>query len=182
MEDESKDIPHSVHFSSASNTWDTPDDFYQKLNEVWNFTLDPAAMDDTAKCSKYYTPETDGLAHSWEGETVWCNPPYGREISKWFKKMEEEFRTNGTTIVALPPARTDTRYFHDYVQGSATAICFVKGRLKFDNRSLPSWTEDGSHKKSGAPFPSMLVIYDNNLTDEKIQVLNSLGFVVRPWF
>lgn len=171
----------SVHFSSASNTWDTPDEFYNKLNSVWNFTLDPAAMDETAKCEKYYTPETDGLSHSWEGETVWVNPPYGREISKWMKKMHEEFTTNGTTIVALPPARTDTTYFHKYVASAANAICFVKGRLKFDNRNLPSWKEDGSHKKSGAPFPSMLVIYDNDLTEQKIEVLKSLGFVVQPY-
>lgn len=177
--DDNKNI--SVHFSSASNTWDTPDEFYQKLNSVWNFTLDPAAMEDTAKCTKFYTPETDGLSQDWSNEIVWCNPPYGREIGNWFKKFDEEFTNNGTTIVALPPARTDTKYFHLYVKNSATAICFVKGRLKFDNRNLPNWKEDGSHKTAGAPFPSMLVIYDNNLTDEKIQVLDSLGFVVRPW-
>lgn len=171
----------SVHYSSASNTWDTPDEFYQKLNAVWNFTLDPAAMDETAKCKKYYTPETDGLAHSWADEIVWCNPPYGREISKWFKKFDEEFKENGTTIVALPPARTDTQYFHKYVRDCATAICFVKGRLKFDNRNLPSWTEDGSHKKAGAPFPSMIVVYDNNMNMEKYEVLNSIGFVVQPY-
>ncbi|SOK58327.1 prophage LambdaSo, DNA modification methyltransferase, putative [Yersinia phage fHe-Yen9-04] len=179
MEDNEKAA--SVHFSSASNTWDTPDEFYQKLNAAWNFTLDPAAMDETAKCNKYYTPETDGLSHSWNGETVWCNPPYGREIKNWYKKFDEEFKQNGTTIVALPPARTDTIYFHKYVKDSATAICFVKGRLKFDNRNLPLWTEEGSHKKNGAPFPSMIVIYDNDLTNEKIKVLQELGLVVRPW-
>lgn len=171
----------SVHFSSASNTWDTPDEFYQKINSQWNFTLDPAAMQETAKCEKYYTPETDGLSHSWKDETVWCNPPYGRQIGTWFKKFHEEFTENETTIVALPPARTDTKYFHKYVADTATAICFVKGRLKFDNRNLPTWTDDGTHKLAGAPFPSMIVVYDLNLTDAKINLLDTLGFVVRPF-
>lgn len=49
-------------------------------------------------------------------------------------------------VVMLIPARTDTRYFHDYIYGKAE-IRFVKGRLKFG---------DG---KSPAPFPSMVVIF-----------------------
>lgn len=55
--------------------------------------LDPAATDKTAKCSLYYTPETDGLSQSWDrGGAVFCNPPYGREIGKWVQKAFEEAR------------------------------------------------------------------------------------------
>ena len=79
------------------------------------------------------------------GQTVFCNPPYGRELTKWVKKCHDEGQ-NGATVVMLIPARTDTRWFHDYIYNKAE-IRFIKGRLKFGN------------SKSSAPFPSMLIIY-----------------------
>ena len=66
------------------------------------------------------------------------------------RKAYEESR-NGTTVVLLIPARTDTAYFHDYIYGKAE-IRFVRGRLKFTD-------ENGTGSQS-APFPSMLVIYN----------------------
>lgn len=80
------------------------------------------------------------------GGVVFCNPPYGRELPKWVKKSYEEAK-KGSIVVMLLPARTDTRWFHDYIYGKAD-IRFIKGRLKFN---------DG---KMSAPFPSMVVIYD----------------------
>ena len=79
------------------------------------------------------------------GGIVFCNPPYGRELPKWVKKCYEESQ-KGAVVVMLIPARTDTRWFHDYIYGKAE-IRFIKGRLKFG---------DG---KSPAPFPSMVVIF-----------------------
>ena len=87
----------------------------------------------------------DGLSQNWGGYSVFCNPPYGREISKWVKKGFEEAQKPGTKVVMLLPARTDTKWFHDYcVKGK---IEFLKGRLKFGNAGNP------------APFPSMIVIF-----------------------
>lgn len=80
------------------------------------------------------------------GEQVFCNPPYGREIGKWVKKSFEESRKKNTLVVMLIPARTDTKYFHDYIYGKAE-IRFIRGRLKFGNA------------KTAAPFPSMVVIF-----------------------
>ena len=133
-------------FSSNTNEWATPTAFYEELNKVFNFTLDPCATDANHKCKKYFTKEIDGLAQSWAGEVVFCNPPYGRELGNWVKKCYEEHIKNGITVVMLIPARTDTTYFHAYIYNYAE-IRFIKGRLKFN---------DG---KQGAPFPSMLVIY-----------------------
>lgn len=77
----------SALLSSKNMCWCTPQDFYNKLNDEFNFVLDAAASDKTAKCELYYTPETDGLSQSWNcGGAVFCNPPYGREIGKWEKK------------------------------------------------------------------------------------------------
>ncbi len=135
--------------SSKDMDWETPQDFFDKLNEEFHFTLDPCATSKTAKCNKYYTKENNGLIQDWGDNIVFCNPPYGSEIKKWVKKCYEESKNPNATIVMLIPARTDTAYFHDYIYNKAE-IRFIKGRLKFN----------GNQKGSGsAPFPSMIVIF-----------------------
>jgi len=147
-------------FSNINNAWCTPQPFFDKLNMEFGFTLDPCATEKSAKCEKFYTAKEDGLKQDWRGEVVFVNPPYGRQIGKWVRKCFEESQKPNTTIVILMPARTDTRYFHDYILGKAE-IRFIKGRLTF-------WDLDGEKFKKGkfdemtpAPFPSMLVIYKN---------------------
>lgn len=137
----------SVHFSSKSNEWTTPQYLFDELNEEFNFTLDPCATDENAKCSKYFTIEDDGLSKDWSNDVVFMNPPYGRGIKKWIKKAYEE-SLNGATVVCLIPARTDTTYWHDFIFDKADDIKFLKGRLKFGNG------------KNSAPFPSAIVIYE----------------------
>ena len=134
-------------FSSATDVWATPQWFFDELNEEFHFTLDPCALPSNAKCAKYYTPTDNGLLQDWGGETVFCNPPYGKVISQWMHKCSEEATKPNTTVVALVPARTDTRWFHQYIYDKAKQIRFVKGRLKFGN------------EKNAAPFPSMVVIF-----------------------
>ena len=126
---------NNVLLSSKNMCWCTPQDFFDKLDSEFNFVLDPAATDKTAKCALFYTPETDGLSQSWDrGGAVFCNPPYGREIGKWVRKAFEEARC-GYPIILLIPARTDTAYFHDY-------------------------TDEDGNVSAPAPFPSMVVIYN----------------------
>lgn len=137
-------------FSSATDLWATPQDFFDKLNSEFGFTLDPCATKANAKCGKYYTKEEDGLQQDWGGHVVFCNPPYGRELPKWVEKAYNESKKPGTTVVMLIPARTDTRYFHDYIYHKAE-IRFLKGRLKFGD------------SKNSAPFPSMVVIYSQTI-------------------
>lgn len=134
-------------FSSTTNEWETPQEFFDKLNEEFNFTLDPCATPQNAKCKKFYTIKEDGLKQNWQGETVFCNPPYGRAIKDWVRKCYEESKKPNTIVVMLIPARTDTTYFHDYIYKKARDIRFVKGRLKFGN------------SKNSAPFPSMVVVF-----------------------
>jgi len=148
----------SVHFSSVSNEWETPENLYRSLNERFKFTLDPCCTHESAKCEKHYTMIENGLAQDWSQDVVFMNPPYGREISQWIQKAYLESR-KGATVVCLIPARTDTSYWHNYIFGKAK-IEFLKGRIRFQNRLLPSWKADGSHKVSGAPFPSAVVIYE----------------------
>lgn len=136
----------SLMFSRKEDGWESPQDFYDRLNSEFHFTLDPSCSKETAKCKKYYTVEDDGLSKDWSGETVYCNPPYGRVIAKWVEKAHVESKKPGTTIVMLLPARTDTKWFHDHIYGKAE-IRFIKGRLKFGG------------SKINAPFPNIVVIF-----------------------
>lgn len=145
---------NEVHFSSVDQTWCTPSEFYKMLDEEFDFELDPSCTEKTAKCERFFTPETDGLSQSWEvhnGRAVFCNPPYGKELKKWVKKAFEESK-KGVTIVLLIPSRTDTSYFHDYIYGR-TEIRFIRGRLKFED-------ENGNASRNSAPFPSLVAIYN----------------------
>lgn len=134
-----------VMFSSKTDLWETPQEFFDELDREFHFDLDVCALPENAKCARYYTPEQDGLSRPWDG-VCWCNPPYGRDIGKWVQKAYEENKKENNFIVMLLPARTDTKWFHDYIYGKAE-IRFVKGRLKF------------GESKNSAPFPSMVVVF-----------------------
>lgn len=135
-------------FSSESSEWGTPQEFFDELDREFHFTLDPCATKENAKCERYYTKNDNGLRMKWGTETVFCNPPYGREINKWVLKCHMAAK-NGATVVMLIPARTDTIYFHEYIYKKAKEIRFIRGRLKFVNGDC----------KNSAPFPSMVVIF-----------------------
>lgn len=142
-------------FTSKTDMWDTPQEFFDKLNEQYHFDIDVCATPQNAKCTTFFTPEQDGLAQEWFG-TCWMNPPYGRSISKWVRKAYESSIKNGATVVCLVPARTDTAWWHDYcMRGDIT---FIRGRIKFGN------------SKDNAPFPSAVVVFKHKEREyDKIQ-------------
>jgi len=133
----------NIHFSSKTDNWATPQYLFDILNESFKFDIDVCASKENAKCERFFTKEDNGLLQKWSGN-CFMNPPYGREIGKWVKKAYEE-SLSGNTIVCLLPARTDTKWFHDYCAHGT--ITFIKGRLKFGN------------SKNSAPFPSMTVVF-----------------------
>ena len=136
-------------FSSQKMDWETPQYFFEKLNKKYKFDLDAAASDENHKTEKYFTEKNSALDNEWHGN-VFVNPPYGRKIGDFVKKAyEEHLRDSDRFVVMLIPARTDTQYWHNYIQGKAT-VKFIKGRLKFENNGV---------QKDAAPFPSALVIY-----------------------
>ena len=138
--------------TSNTELWETPKDFFDKINEEFGFTLDACAMSFNAKLPNYFTPEQDALKQSWNG-IVWMNPPYGRVIKDWMAKAVNEWR-NGATVVCLVPARTDTAWWHDYAM--LGEIRFLRGRLKF--------IDENGNSQNSAPFPSALVIYHGKVS------------------
>ena len=133
-----------VMFSSKTDLWETPRDFFDKLDAEFHFNLDVCALPENAKCAAFYSPDVDGLSQPWYGN-CWCNPPYGRQVGRWVAKAAQS-AAEGATVVMLLPARTDTAWFHDYIYGRAE-VRFVRGRLKFGGST------------NSAPFPSMVVIF-----------------------
>lgn len=133
----------SVHFRSASDDWATPPTLFEQLDAEFHFTLDVCASPGNAKCERYFTRERDGLAQTWSG-VCWMNPPYGRAIGAWMRKALES-SLEGATVVCLVPARTDTRWWHEYA--TRGEVRYLQGRLKFGAAS------------NSAPFPSAVVVF-----------------------
>ncbi len=131
-------------FSSVTDMWATPQDFFDKLNARFKFQTDVCAVPGNAKCKKFFTPEQDGLSQEWSG-VCWMNPPYGRGIGAWVEKAYLSARNTGATVVCLVPARVDTRWWHDYCMKGE--ITYIKGRLKFGDA------------RDSAPFPSAVVVF-----------------------
>lgn len=150
---------NNLMFSSKEQTWETPIKFFNKVNEEFKFDIDVCAVPETAKCSNYYTPEIDALKQEWKG-VCWMNPPYGRQIGKWIEKAYNE-SVKGATVVCLIPARTDTKYWHEFIFPYASEIRFIKGRLKFGNSD------------NSAPFPSALVIFSNKIKELNVTVMSN---------
>ena len=145
----------SVHYSSETDVWATPQAFYDELNTEFKFVLDPCSSQRNNKTPTYYAIDhsnparRNGLEADWAteakqlGGAVFMNPPYGRAIGNWVAKAAAT-ASQGVTVVCLLPARTDTRWFHDHCIKHECR--FIKGRLKFGNA------------KNSAPFPSVVVI------------------------
>lgn len=134
----------NVHFSSETDNWSTPQDFFDKLSRVIGFEIDVCGDVHNKKCERVLTCADDGLSQDWDG-VCWMNPPYGREIGKWVKKAYDS-SLNGAFVCCLLPARTDTAWWQDYCT-KAFSVNFLRGRLKFGG------------SKNSAPFPSALVIF-----------------------
>ena len=132
-------------YSSKTPEWSTPPDLFAELDAEFGFTLDPCCTNENATCDYHFTEEDDGLSQSWEGHTVFMNPPYGRAIGNWLRKAYVETHHPHTCVVCLVPSRTDTAWWHNFCMKGE--IRFIRGRLRFGDSKNP------------APFPSAIVIF-----------------------
>jgi site-specific DNA-methyltransferase (adenine-specific) len=138
-------------FASTNTLWGTPRAFFDPQSARYGpFDLDVCATGINARCRDFISPEQDALRQPWHG-VCWMNPPYSRDIGKWILKAwrETEMPGHAKRVVCLLPARTDTRWWHDYVQKYASRIEFVRGRLKFEGAV------------NSAPFPSAVAVFGN---------------------
>jgi phage N-6-adenine-methyltransferase len=152
-----------VLFSSAEDKWATPQPLFNFIAKAFPFNLDVCALPENTKCTKYFSPKENGLNQKWEG-VCWMNPPYGRVIGTWVNKAYQE-SLNGTTVVCLVPARTDTKWFKTC--WNARYLVFLHKRVKFV-------LEEG--KKSSPTFPSVLVIFTDR--EWELSTFEEIGVVI----
>jgi phage N-6-adenine-methyltransferase len=130
-------------FSSERHDWETPDELFGQLDAEFGFDLDVCATAANTKCRHFFSPEMNGLNQSWRG-ICWMNPPYGSALPAWMAKAYVS-SLEGATVVCLVPARTDTRWWHDFAMRGE--IRLIRGRVRF------------GEAHSSAPFPSAIVVF-----------------------
>lgn len=162
-----------VMFSSNRDDWETPQKFFKTLNFLYNFTLDPCSSNTNYKCKKHFTEDDNGLKKSWKGERVFVNPPYSKKGNQdeWVKKCYEESLDPNTLVVALLPARTDTKRFHQYILNKADII-WIEGRLVFELNGKAILGKN--NKPQPAPFPSMLCIWNQKLMNFSVEQVEKI--------
>lgn len=129
---------------SRTTIYKTPRRLFDELDREFGFVLDVCALPENALCTRYFTPEEDGLSRDWGDGACYMNPPYGRAIGLWMAKAYDASRA-GATVVCLLPARTDTGWFHDFALKGE--VRYLRKRLKFEGENR------------NAPFPSIVVVF-----------------------
>lgn len=146
-------------FSNTGDDRSTPQWLFDLLNNQYDFNIDAAANKHNTKCPVYFNEESDGLKQVWrETDRLFINPPYSK-VRDWVAKSA----ANSALSVQLVAARTDTRWWHDFVFNGADWVLFYKGRLKFNGMKTP------------APFPSAIVGYN---CEPPGGVLLGMGFLL----
>lgn len=137
------------YLSTGENEHPTPQWLFDKINSMFNFTVDLSATSENAKCEKFYTKEQDALKQVWNDVSCWCNPPYSKDLQpRFIEKAHGDSLKFGNTIVLLIPLRADTRVWHDYIWGKADVYIF-KGRPRFYGDKSPT-------------YASALVVFSNS--------------------
>ena len=159
---------------TGENEWFTPVEFLEAARDVLGgFDLDPASSEqanETVKAAEFFTLETDGLSRDWHGR-VWLNPPYAQPaVAEFIAKLVEEYNAGHVeAAILLTHNYTDTAWFH-LLAGAATAICFTRGRVKFE-----SPTGDVAAPTQGQAFS----YFGTDVEAFAVRFAN-IGFVVRP--
>lgn len=145
--------------TSSSQEWRTPKWLFDLLNLEFNFDIDAAATNENTLCNNWFTKENDGLKQVWWGN-VFVNCPYN-QAKLWVKKGYEEASSGNATVVLLIAARTDTRYWWDYVRWGD--VRFLKGRIRFEElvtERVGDQLISTVRQAGSAPFPSAVVVFE----------------------
>ena len=139
------------HKHRHSDHWQTPPEFYKKLNSEFKFDFDPCPL----------FAEFDGLTIDW-GERNFINPPYSRLEKQAFVEKAIDESKKGKLCVMLIPVSTSSKLFHHYIKINATEIRFIEGRLHFMGYTEFFGKRDlvPDAKEARAMHDSMIVVFD----------------------
>lgn len=145
--------PFNSRTTKTVDDWETPPDFFKLIDDIFHFTLDPCATAQNKKCQKFYTEQEDGLNKDWQGERVFCNPPYNA-IELWTEKCYNEGEKEHTLVALLTKPATETKRWIKFIMKAKT-VWFISPRINFlKNGVKPT--------KNGSNFPSILVIFEKH--------------------
>lgn len=147
---------------STSQDWCTPPEYVNAIRRFFmgSIDLDPCSnrYSIVDACNEYSLPDTDGLTASWDHNTIFVNPPYGRDrargtsIRDWLRKCAEAHLNHSSEVLALVPVATNTKHWKSYVFGAATAVAFLYDtRLRF--------LVNGKDEGKGAPMSCAMVYW-----------------------
>ena len=157
-------------FRTENQSWETPQELFNLLNEEFSFDVDLAGNKSNAKCPNFISKEQDALKQEWNG-VCWLNHPYGgnkeNSLKNWVKKSYEESRKGGCIVVMLIPARTNTEWWHEYCM-KAKEIRLVRGRPKFKGNI------------HGLPQPLAIIIFSNESENPILKSQNTVGDFLSP--
>jgi phage N-6-adenine-methyltransferase len=137
----------------------TPEAF-GALQARFGFTIDVAAQTHNAKLPRFYSPEQDGLAQSWAGERVWCNPPFSN-IEPWIMKAWAETAAE-LVVIIVPANRTELGWWQRWIEPyrdrrkSGLRVEFLPGRMRFIANGK---TAVGPNERP--PFGCCLLVFDS---------------------
>ena len=133
--------------------WRTPQALFNTLNAEFNFRVDAAADRANAKLPRFWDKEANGLAKPWEGERVWCNPPYNK-IGPWVDKAQ-----TADLAVLLVPCTFSTAWARR-AMATTTEIRVFTERVAFEEPpELTAWREANGKRPSGPAGAPMLLIF-----------------------
>lgn len=147
-------MPGTYQYRSESIVWETPADLYAEACKKYNVNpkLDVCAETLTAKCKRFFTEEENALDQQWSDD-FFMNPPYGvggvPPEKIWVAKAYTEHKKHNVTGMALTFSKTDTQWWHEYVEDIAE-VHFQKGRISFYKNG---------EKTAPAPRPSAWIIW-----------------------
>ena len=150
------------HIRGNSQDWGTPPFYVDAVRKMLGrIDLDPCSNRHSVvnAAVEYMPPGADGLAESWDYESIYVNPPYGisngrykGRIGDWLSRCADAHERHGAEVIALVPVATNTSHWKTSVFGRATALCFLYDtRLKF--------LVDGRQGGSGAPMSCAMVYW-----------------------
>jgi phage N-6-adenine-methyltransferase len=175
----SENHPQQVGRRGADDSVDdraTDPALFAELDTRFSFTVDVAASAENARCQRFYSRSDDGLAQSWAGERVWCNPPFSA-IAPWVEKGWDSHPAAPLIVMLLPANRTEQGWWHDLVEpyrdrpGSPLSCEFLRGRLRFLRSGRSSIRPNerppfgcclliwGGIREPAPPFPGRLSLF-----------------------
>ena len=150
---ESKAVKH-LAIINKNDEYGTPLSLFLEACKKFHCTpkVDYFASEVNHVCDEYYTKSKSAFETGW-WVNGFINAPYSM-IGKVMQKAYEEHMANNIELMILAYAKTDTQWWHKYVENKAE-VHFVKGRIKFlDAKGKPT--------KLPAPYPSVWIIYRRN--------------------